>query len=50
MNAALAPADLAVAAASVRRRDDAGPERLARAEQAKLTHRTKCAVMMRPGA
>ncbi|MFD8548353.1 hypothetical protein [Streptomyces sp. NPDC059649] len=35
---------------SAGRRDDADPERLARAEQAKLTHRTKRAVMMRPGA
>ncbi|WP_158795157.1 hypothetical protein [Streptomyces sp. NRRL S-337] len=33
-----------------RRRDEADPERLARAEQARLTHRTKRAVMMRPGA
>ncbi|MFI9355938.1 hypothetical protein [Streptomyces lydicus] len=35
---------------TARRRDEAGPERLARAQQAKLTHRTKRAVMMRPGA
>ncbi|MFF7700001.1 hypothetical protein [Streptomyces lydicus] len=35
---------------TARRRDEADPERLARARQAKLTHRTKRAVMMRPGA
>ncbi|MFI1617246.1 hypothetical protein ACH4VT_09745 [Streptomyces lydicus] len=35
---------------TARRRDEADPERLARAQQAKLTHRTKRAVMMRPGA
>ncbi|AOP50168.1 hypothetical protein [Streptomyces lydicus] len=35
---------------TARRRDEADPERRARAEQARLTHRTKRAVMMRPGA
>ncbi|MDC7337284.1 hypothetical protein [Streptomyces lydicus] len=35
---------------TARRRDEADPERLARAQQARLTHRTKRAVMMRPGA
>ncbi|GES31247.1 hypothetical protein AB0G60_13385 [Streptomyces angustmyceticus] len=35
---------------TARGRDEAGPERLARAQQAKLTDRTKHAVMMRSGA
>ncbi|MFH9248621.1 hypothetical protein ACH4LK_24690 [Streptomyces lydicus] len=35
---------------TARHRDEADPERLARAQQAKLTHRTKRAVMMRPGS
>ncbi|MFH8678329.1 hypothetical protein [Streptomyces lydicus] len=35
---------------TARRRDEADSERRARAEQARLTHRTKRAVMMRPGA
>ncbi|MFE3550220.1 hypothetical protein ACFXN2_16260 [Streptomyces kronopolitis] len=33
-----------------RKREEAGAERLAQAQQARLTHRTKRAVMMRPGA
>lgn len=35
---------------TARRREEADPDRLARAQRAKLTHRTKRAVMMRPGA